>query len=65
MWPREGNRSEAEQCGNAKKLKDGRDDKGLLDEVGRRGLEAVRGKYGEQELRRRFCDVLEGAAGLP
>jgi len=65
VWPREGTRSEAEQCGNAKRLKDGRDDKGLLDEVGRRGLEAVRGKYGEQELRRRFCDVLEGAAGLP
>lgn len=65
VWPREGTRSEAEQCGDAERLKDGRDDKGRLDEVGRRGLEAVRGKYGEQELRRRFCDVLEGAAGLP
>jgi colanic acid biosynthesis glycosyl transferase WcaI len=40
-------------------------DSDLLQEVGRRGLEAVRGKYGEQELRRRFCDVLEGAAGPP
>ncbi len=59
VWPREGNRSAVEQ-----RLKDGRDDKGLLDEVGRRGLEAVRGKYGEQELRRRFCDVLEKAARL-
>ena len=29
-------------------------------EVGKRGLEAVKGKYSEVELRRRFCDVLEG-----
>jgi hypothetical protein len=36
---------------------------GLAD-VGRRGVEAVRGKYGEASLKSKFCDVLESASAF-
>jgi colanic acid biosynthesis glycosyl transferase WcaI len=34
-----------------------------LNAIGQRGFESVRGKYGESELRKRFCDVIEDVGG--